>query len=86
MYKFVFTGPAMVNGLHIERKFLIALAKEQGHQVQNKVDNTTDYLVMDGDILGFEKGTKKLKAYMKPGNVNTMRITSNRFLKKMGFL
>jgi hypothetical protein len=83
--KFAFTGPAIVKGIHYERRYLIALAKEQGHQVQNKVDLTTDFLV--GDLhQSLISGTKKYKSYMKQENVHTLRISSEAFLKKMGFL
>lgn len=86
---FVFTGPAIVNGLHLERKYLIALAEEKGHKVQKSVTLATDYIVCDPSKFTGTMKTKKIKdavniAISWPKNIKT--INYEVFLKKMGFL
>lgn len=44
-WSIVFTGPAKLDGVHIERSLLIERAKEAGCFVQSKVDHQTDYVV-----------------------------------------
>lgn len=85
MTSFVFTGKAVVEGIHFQRKYLIALAKEQGHAVHKKVTEATDYLISDHSVLdAVGHKTKKLAVYMKTSH--TLRITTAQFLGKMGFL
>lgn len=78
---FVFTGPAVVDGIHYERLALIQLANEKGHHVQKKVDDTTDFLVK-GEI---KHKTVKFKE-AKSGLHTVCIITPKKFLQKMGFL
>lgn len=86
---FVFTGPAIVNGLHLERKYLIALAEEKGHKVQKSVTLETDYIVCDPGKFTGKMRTKKVKdavniAVSGAKSIKTMNY--EKFLKKMGFL
>lgn len=74
-----FTGPAFVKGIHYERTHLIALAKEKGHVVQARVDNTTEYLVKG-------ETTKKTKKMAAAKHYFAVVITPEDFLKLMGFL
>lgn len=83
MSTFAFTGPAVVNGLHLERKHLIALAQEQGHAVHKHVTNNTDYLVCREE---HPPNTVKFRCYLTLDNTHTLRISPERFLKKMNFL
>lgn len=88
MSSFAFSGPAIVNGIHFERKKLIALLKEQGHIAHKKVRPHTDYLVCDTEVFTAEvvKGSKKFKDYMSPNNTHTLRLNTETFLIRMGFL
>lgn len=85
MSSFAFSGPAIVKGIHFERKKLIALAKEQGHTVHKKVRTSTDYLVCNNGI-PLNKAPKKFRDYMSQYNTHTLRINTELFLIKMGFL
>lgn len=87
---FVFTGPAIVNGLHLERKYLIALASEKGHKVQKSVTSETDFIVCDPIKFTKKMKTKKITDAMKlagASSVPTIKTMDyEKFLKKMGFL
>lgn len=85
MSSFAFSGPAIVKGIHFERKKLIALAKEQGHTVHKKVRSSTDYLVCNSTI-SQSKLSKKFLDYMSPNNTHTLRLNTETFLIRMGFL
>ena len=82
-----FTGPAMVQGLHIERAHLIALCKEKGVIVQNKVDKDTDFLIVnhDGATMFNEIKSKKYKAWADMEK-KVIRVNPEDFLKMVGFL
>lgn len=82
MMRIVFTGPAKVEGIHLERKHLIALANSRGHQVQNKVDATTDWLVCSDEFIN-QRTSAKLRAY--GASARTQRITPAQFLDKMNY-
>ena len=84
---FVFTGPAVVNGIHFEREHLVALAKEQGHTVGTKIRCNTPnfgltFLVANLDFLKKKKTVKYQTATINHVTI----ITPEEFLKKMGFL
>lgn len=79
---FAFTGPAQVDGSHYERRYLIALAREKGHQIQKRVDEKTNYLVCNGIHIVQQK-TRKCQVGEALGAV---RITPKRFLQMMGYL
>jgi NAD-dependent DNA ligase len=78
---FVFTGPAKVEGLHFERKHLIALAREKGHKVQQKMWFDTDYLVANPESL--KKNTLKTR---QAKLLQKKVITPAEFLKLMDML
>jgi hypothetical protein len=80
--EFGFTGPAKVADLHYERKHLIAFAQEKGHEVQNKVDASTNYLVCNLATVP-AKLTRKKAASLK---YKAPQITPIEFLKMMGFV
>jgi hypothetical protein len=91
--KFAFTGPAQVDGRHYERKYLIALACENGHQIQKRVDHSTDYLVVNtsnfflGSSIGAPILKKPLTVKMQRATYNeTPVITPRTFLQMMGYL
>jgi hypothetical protein len=79
--EFCFTGPAKVANLHYERKHLIAFAQQKGHEVQNKVEATTNYLVCNGATNG--KVTKKRLASL---TCQTPTVTPIELLKMMRFV
>jgi hypothetical protein len=87
--RFCFTGPAIVNGMHIERKYLIDLAVEKGHVVQSKVDTTTDFLVrgtLKIPTIKSQTASKMVWNGHKVGKTAPKVISPEDFLKKMGYL
>lgn len=85
----VFTGPAKVEGLHIERKHLVALAVEKGHKVQNKVDTTTDILVIGAGIVNKppSEWTSKVRAAVAcvACSQHVKMVSPQQFLELMGY-
>ena len=79
--RIAFTGPAIVNGIHLERKLLIDLAKEKGHTVHNRVDSTTDLLVCNYEFLEKRKTTKVDNAAF----FGTTITSPHNFLQHMGY-
>lgn len=80
--KIAFTGPAIVDGIHLERKHLVALAESKGHTVQSKIDAHTDCLVCCDEYF-IMRSTAKLRAYGQ--SQRTERITPAEFLKRMDY-
>jgi NAD-dependent DNA ligase len=79
--RIVFTGPAKVEGLHLERKYLVALARDKGHEVQTKVDASTDWLVTNEEFTA-KRCTRKMLAASQN---KVTRISPAEFLKQMDY-
>lgn len=77
-----FTGSAKVEGLHFERKHLIALAKEKGHHVDAHLDGGTN-LVVQGEPKPGHPPTQKAQMAEKLG---IEVVTPQKFLTLMGYL
>ena len=77
--RIAFTGPAIVENLHIERDHLVALAIERGHTVQKKVDSTTDLLVRSPEFAA-KRYTVKAR---NSDQFGTNCITPAQFLEMM---
>lgn len=77
--KICFSGKAMMNGLHIERDLLIALAEERGCRVDKRVKADTDFLVIPDE--GMPSTTKAKKTWIS-GATKFMLVS--KFMKLAG--
>lgn len=74
--RFVLTGIAKYDGMHILRDDLVAYAQEKGHYVDSRVFFGTDYLVTDSTKLTVKR--KAAKSYSVPV------ITTEEYIELLG--
>lgn len=85
--RFVFTGPAMVDGIHFKRDNLVQLAEEKGHQVSKSVKPGVDFLVVDEDfVVNHATKTSATTKMRDSAKYQIPRMTPRKFLELVGFL
>jgi NAD-dependent DNA ligase len=77
MARIVFTGAAIIDDIKVTRNYLVEMAEEKGHVVQDAVDYYTDVVVASSPTFKDGKG-KKLQAAKK---FNTKVISVNQFVE-----